>query len=680
MTGALLIVAHGTADGAGQDECAQLVERVRAARPGLRVELGYLELCPPPIADTIARLAADDVTDVAVVPLVLLAAGHAKGDVPAAVARARLQHPDVRLRYGRALGVHPDLVALSDARLTAAVEDGHDRTGVALIGRGSSDPDANADLAKVARLLWEGRSWALVEAGFVSLAAPSVEETLDRLAALGARHIAVHPYFLFTGVLERRIRDQAAAWAARHPDVEVVHAGHLGPDDRVARLVLDRYDEAVAGEARANCDTCLYRTALPGFEERVGQPQTLHHHPDDDHTHQAAHTHPPVSSHPVGDLHGDVQQTSLAAAAPVVGGRSLPPRLAPPTATPGAAWSAALRDHGDTQVPPGCVDLAVNVAPGPPRWLRDRLDRVLGELAAYPDDAPARRAAAARHARSPSECLMLNGAAEGVWALAQTLRPRRAVCVHPSFTEGERALRAAGVAVERVYRRPDDDWLLDPAAVPEDADLVVLGRPDNPTGVLDPEQRIATLCRPGRTVVVDEAFAEFLPDADGLAARRDLPGLVVLRSLTKIWGLAGLRVGYLLGDPDLVARLGDARQPWSANALALAAIEACVGAEEERSGRAATAAADRGYLLGRLAELDGVRTWPAAANFVLVRTPLPDLRERLLGDAIAVRRGETFPGLDPTYVRVAVRDAATTDAFVAGLARHLASGSGQVPA
>jgi sirohydrochlorin cobaltochelatase len=296
VTQALLIVGHGTRDPAGQHECDELIDRVRAARPGLRVELGYLELCPPPIADSIERLAADGVTDVTIVPLVLLAAGHAKGDVPAAIARSRTEHPRVRFRYGRALGVHPQVLQVSDERLRDAVDaDDRDRTAVALIGRGSSDPDANADLAKIARLLWEGRPWSLVEPGYVSLAEPSVAGVLDRLAALGAERIAVHPYFLFTGVLERRIRDQAAAWAEANPSVQVLHAGHLGPHDRIAQLLLARHDEAVAGDVRANCDTCQYRTALPGFEHRVGEPQTLHYHPDDEHTHRHAH-HPDQGS------------------------------------------------------------------------------------------------------------------------------------------------------------------------------------------------------------------------------------------------------------------------------------------------------------------------------------------------------------------------------------------------
>lgn len=374
------------------------------------------------------------------------------------------------------------------------------------------------------------------------------------------------------------------------------------------------------------------------------------------------------------DLHGDVLQTLLAAGGEgelVVAGRplALPPAersSAPPTST------TDLAAHGDTQVPPGCVDLAVNVLPGPPTWLRDRLADTLTRLDAYPDEDDARRAAARRHGRPAAECLPLDGAAEGFWLLAHVLRPRHATCVHPSFTEAERALRAVGSRVTRVLRTAADDWRLDPTLVPEDADLVVLGRPDNPTGVLDPEEVVAALCRPGRTVVVDEAFAEFLDDAGGMAGRRELPGLVVLRSLTKLWGLAGLRVGYLLAPPELVARLEAGRQPWSVSTPGLAALHACVAAEEERRSRASRVADDRAHLLAGLADVPGVQAWAGPANFLLLRTALPDLRDRLLTDRLAVRRGESFPGLDTTHVRVAVREPAVSDQFVAALRRHLA--------
>lgn len=364
------------------------------------------------------------------------------------------------------------------------------------------------------------------------------------------------------------------------------------------------------------------------------------------------------------DLHGEILQLLTAdadAVELVVAGVPLPLLGDPVDSVPGA-----LRDHGDRQVPDGCVDLAVNVLPGPPDWLRDRLAKSLDDLSTYPDPVGARAAVARRHDRPVEEVLLLDGAAEGFWLIARALRPRLAACVHPSFTEGEAALRTAGVPVARIMRNRTD-WQLDVEAVPDRADLVLIGRPDNPTGVLDPLDAVAALCRPGRTVVVDEAFAELLPDADGVAGRRDLPGLVAVRSLTKIWGLAGLRVGYLLADERLVQRLDAVRQPWSVNSVALTAIEACLLHAHERRDRADQVAAYRAHLLDRLRAVPGVETWPSVANFVLLRTPRPDLRQRLLERGYAVRRGETFPGLDEHHMRVAVRDPEISDDFVAAL-------------
>jgi sirohydrochlorin cobaltochelatase len=168
-------------------------------------------------------------------------------------------------------------------------------TTVLLVGRGSTDPDANAEVHKAARLLWEGRGYAGVETAFVSLAAPDVTSGLDRCAKLGARRIVVLPYFLFTGVLPDRVRLQTEGWAAVHPEVDVVPADVIGPTDELAELVWERYDEAVRGDVRMNCDACVYRVALPGFEEKVGLPQQPHFHPDDDghdHAHGGhAHSH-----------------------------------------------------------------------------------------------------------------------------------------------------------------------------------------------------------------------------------------------------------------------------------------------------------------------------------------------------------------------------------------------------
>lgn len=384
------------------------------------------------------------------------------------------------------------------------------------------------------------------------------------------------------------------------------------------------------------------------------------------------------------DVHGRAVQTLSAVADEallVVGGRvvRLEPDAAAPRVQPGEASdpaadlspaaAALLREHGDTQVPAGAVDLAVNVQPGPPSWLADRLAAAVRDLAAYPDDRAARAAAAARHGRPVGECLVVDGAAEAFWLLAQVFRPRLAACVHPSFTEPEAALRAAGTEIVRVQRDPERDWQLSPSSIPEEADLVVLGRPDNPTGTLDPAETVAALARPGRTVVVDEAFAEFLDDAAGLANRRDLPGVVSVRSLTKLWGLAGLRVGYLLGPAAIVARLQSERQPWSVNSLALTAIEALTtpAAEDERRARAAEVAALRSELLSGLRSVAGLRAWDASANFVLIRSERPHLRDRLLQHGLAARRADTFPGLDDRYARIAVRDRETHARLIAAL-------------
>ena len=238
-----------------------------------------------------------------------------------------------------------------------------------------------------------------------------------------------------------------------------------------------------------------------------------------------------------------------------------------------------LDHHGDDDLDPravdGQLDLAVNVRlDRPPAWLQARLQVALAGLAAYPGPEEAVAAVAARRGRVPAQVLLTNGAAEAFTLLARGLRPRRAVCVHPSFTAPEAALRAAGHPVQRVLLPPPFD--LDPALVPADADLVVLGNPTNPTARLHPVDALERLARPGRVLVVDEAFADAVGgEPASVATRQDLPGLVVVRSLTKTWGLAGLRVGYLLAGPGLVARLAAAQPPWPVNSLALEALAAC---------------------------------------------------------------------------------------------------------
>ena len=339
-----------------------------------------------------------------------------------------------------------------------------------------------------------------------------------------------------------------------------------------------------------------------------------------------------------------------------------------------------LRHHGDAEVGEGLVDLAVNVRAGtPPAWLAERIAASLAALAAYPDSRAARHAVAARHGRPDAEVLLTSGAAEAFVLVARALRPRRAVAVHPQFTEPEAALRAAGHAVERLVLSPADGFRLDPSAVPDDADLVLVGNPVNPTSVLHPATALRALARPGRVLVVDEAFMDSVPgERESLAGTRDVPGLLVVRSLTKMWGLAGLRVGYLLGAAELLAPLAEAQPLWAVSAPALAAAEACVspGALAEAAEAALYTAADRAYLASRLRAVPGAEL-PVAAPagpFVLLRLPDADrVREQLREMGYAVRRGDTFPGLGPQWLRIAVRDRRTVDGFLNALATALIS-------
>jgi histidinol-phosphate aminotransferase len=325
-----------------------------------------------------------------------------------------------------------------------------------------------------------------------------------------------------------------------------------------------------------------------------------------------------------------------------------------------------LEHHGDLEVGGGLVDLAVNVRVGtPPAWLVEEITGSLSDLASYPRQDAALAAVAARHRVAPDRVLLTAGAAEAFVLIARAFRPRHAVVVHPQFTEPEAALRSAGHVVDRVTLRPENGFVLDPRAVPADADLVVIGNPTNPTSVLHRADDLRELARPDRILVVDEAFMDAVPGEPESLAGASIPGLIVIRSLTKTWGLAGLRVGYVLAAPRLIEQLAAVQPHWPVSTPALAAAIAC--SNEHALAEAAQAALDidrqRAYLLDALG---GVSTYGVPRGpFVLVRVEgAAVLRESLRERGFAVRRGDTFPGLGPDWLRIAVRPEEVTDSFV----------------
>jgi histidinol-phosphate/aromatic aminotransferase/cobyric acid decarboxylase-like protein len=331
---------------------------------------------------------------------------------------------------------------------------------------------------------------------------------------------------------------------------------------------------------------------------------------------------------------------------------------------------APPRLHGDALARGASHDHAVNVLTGgPPPWLGEAIGAA--ELAAYPDEGEAVTALAELHGRDRAEIVPLSGSTQGLWLLAPALRPRLAAIVEPAFAEAGAALEAHGIPLAHAERRPETAFALDAGAVDARADLVVVGNPGSPDGVLHDAQRILALRRPGRTLVVDEVFIDMVPGEPQSLARERLDGVVVLRSVTKSMSLAGLRAGYAIAPRALADRLRAVRAPWSVSAPALAALTAVAQRPGALAQAAERAQAERADLERRLAVLDGTEIFAGAANWCLVR--LDDAAAalaRLAEAGIAVRPCGSFHGLGDEFIRITARDPRANAHLVSVLARR----------
>ncbi len=307
----VMVCGHGSRDEEAVGEFQSVARGIRGRLPQYQVESGFLEFATPIIREGLDKLRAGGCELALAVPGMLFAAGHAKNDIPSVLNTYEAQHPGMAIEYGRELGLDNKLVNAAGARIgeaLAAAGNGvarHD-TLLMVVGRGASDPDANANVAKVMRLLWEGFGFGWGETCYSGVTFPLVEPGLEHAAKLGYRRIVVFPYFLFTGVLVKRIYHYTDVVAARHPEIEFVKAPYLADHPLVLDSFAERVEEILHGENKMNCKLCKYREQLLGFEAEVGLPQESHHHHvegvgtgglgkvhghDHDHHHQDGHDH-----------------------------------------------------------------------------------------------------------------------------------------------------------------------------------------------------------------------------------------------------------------------------------------------------------------------------------------------------------------------------------------------------
>ena len=295
---AVLLCGHGSRD-------PEAIEEFEIAAAALRHRLdqqdfatGYLEFAQPTIQQGLADLVSRGARRILAVPGMLFAASHVKNDLPWEMNSFMAANPGIEVRLGRDLAIDPKLLATAAERIAAAVPEGREDAVLVVVGRGTNDPDANSNIAKITRMLWEGMGFGWAETAYSGVAHPRVDAGLDRAARLGFRRIVVFPYFLFTGVLVKRIYGQTDDAAARFPEIEFVKAPYLRDHPRVIDAFLERAAEIDGGEANMNCQLCKYRAQIVGYEREVGLAQQAHHHHvrggdhPHDHHHHHHHDHP----------------------------------------------------------------------------------------------------------------------------------------------------------------------------------------------------------------------------------------------------------------------------------------------------------------------------------------------------------------------------------------------------
>ncbi|HBB34419.1 MAG TPA: sirohydrochlorin chelatase [Cyanobacteria bacterium UBA8803] len=296
----LLAIGHGTRDPEGRQGFLDFTQTYEALDPSRPVVPCFLELTDPTIQDGIDQCIAQGYTELSVVPILLFAARHNKFDVTNELDRARIRYPQLKFYYGRHFGITPGILELWHKRLAELDRSPWQRseTVLLIVGRGSSDPDANSDVYKMARLLWEGSGYQTVETCFIGITHPRLEEGFRRARLYQPKRIIVLPYFLFTGVLVKKILDVTQQQQAQYPDIAMTCLPEMGIQPELLSVLREREIETQLGQVQMNCEMCKFR--LQALSNGTNQEHPHHHHQSHEHPHQHHHSHHPPD--PYADL------------------------------------------------------------------------------------------------------------------------------------------------------------------------------------------------------------------------------------------------------------------------------------------------------------------------------------------------------------------------------------------
>lgn len=285
----LLAIGHGTRNDRGRQTFIDFVgtyQKLDTSRPVIPC---FLELTEPTIQEGVEACVQQGYTDITALPILLFAARHNKFDVTNELDRARSPYPQLNFSYGRHFGITPKIIELWRDRLTTLDQPEHNPRNISredtvllFVGRGSSDPDANGDVCKLARIMWEGSGYKTVETCFIGITHPRLEEGFRRAYLYEAKRVIVLPYFLFTGTLMEKIFDLTAQQEEQHPEIDFACLPEMGVASPLLQVLRAREIEAQLGQVAMNCEMCKFRLAVADSHGGHGQG---HHHEHGHHHH-----------------------------------------------------------------------------------------------------------------------------------------------------------------------------------------------------------------------------------------------------------------------------------------------------------------------------------------------------------------------------------------------------------